>query len=342
MRNINDFAPAATAALIWRCARDTTTTGIESLNIGPQTDLVEQRALDLLDACFANAAATGNAGTPGPVVSYRIDVSGTVSDGPAFLHCTALPLGGGGDACLVICRPEDEVAQNTISANSPTVVDALLLPHHINLSRAMRAMLDYRGAIAARDQALTLAGASTDATLLVDSDGGLRNATAQARALLEAGDIVRVGRDGRLTFADSGHAAALRRALLALADDPASGPAALRLTDADAASNLWLVVSVMRTPPSPVSLGPTFALTFKSVNAGLPVPAPVLMRAFDLTKTEAQIVAALVAGQTIKDYAEAVSRKETTVRWHFGNASEKMGCHSQTDVVRLVLRLLAS
>ena len=330
---IQNFEPAATTILAWRQPPRGKIGPVESLTAGPCATEIEALAAAILegDAASREAAPRGasSAWPPhdGVIGPFCIRSSTAPSGAGATFTVFALDLGNDHAARLAICLPSPAAAASSVMGQHL----APLLP---NLRRAFRSLLDYRALQETCDNAAALADLAADPTAVVDAEGRLVFANSKGRTLLDAGTLASLDRDRRVALSPGEQTAALRRILSTIGEKPATGPAALQLSNVNDAAQHWLVVSA--------AADGRLALTFKSVDTGRQVPAPVLMRAFDLTKTEAQIVAALVAGQTIKDYAEAVSRKETTVRWHFGNASEKMGCHSQTDVVRLVLRLLAS
>lgn len=68
-------------------------------------------------------------------------------------------------------------------------------------------------------------------------------------------------------------------------------------------------------------------------------PASVLelQRDLGLTHTEARVTARLAAGLSVKEIADALGIRVSTVRSHLKSAYAKTGSHGQTDLIRLVL-----
>jgi DNA-binding CsgD family transcriptional regulator len=343
LQDIQALEPETTSILTWRYSANESPGDVESLVLGPSAETITSLATAILEGTGGEA---GSASCPrrfdgeeadGVIGPFKIAAghlkTGQIVAGEAaaktatYYHCTALDLGDGLDARLAVCQPGSSDA-------AADVISTILAPQRDTLRRALRSLLDYRAAVEQRHEMTALADVVADPALLVTRDGRLLAANSKARMLIDEGLLANLARDGRLTLLAGEHAAALRRALAALGDQPASGPAALRLSDVNDAAQHWLLVSA--------SGEGRFALTFKTIADGDLVPLPALMRAFDLTRTEAQLVAALTAGQSIKDYSQSIGRTENTVRWHFGNVLQKMGCRKQADVVRLVLRLLAT
>jgi DNA-binding CsgD family transcriptional regulator len=60
-------------------------------------------------------------------------------------------------------------------------------------------------------------------------------------------------------------------------------------------------------------------------------------QAFDLTATEARVLALLCAGKTSSDIASALSIAPSTTRLHIEHLLKKSGCHRQSDLVRCAL-----
>jgi DNA-binding CsgD family transcriptional regulator len=61
---------------------------------------------------------------------------------------------------------------------------------------------------------------------------------------------------------------------------------------------------------------------------------------FGLPIGSATIVAALAAGEDLKDYAERSGISTNTVRFHLKTAYARTGVHRQSDLVRLVTAAL--
>ncbi len=62
-----------------------------------------------------------------------------------------------------------------------------------------------------------------------------------------------------------------------------------------------------------------------------------LAQAFDLTPTEARVLALLCAGQAPRSIAAALAIAPSTTRLHIEHLLKKSGCHRQTDLIRCAL-----
>ncbi|MEZ5818626.1 MAG: LuxR C-terminal-related transcriptional regulator [Hyphomicrobiaceae bacterium] len=185
---------------------------------------------------------------------------------------------------------------------------------------------------------------------LVSATGRLIEASPSGRRNLEAGGSILLGSDGRLKLRDRAKTQELNRFLLALASDPLSGPFALRVDgpsgdgwdgDDEPTCSAWLIVSLLQSaPPQGTSEDVRILLRLKTIERTWTVPERFIAQALGLTSAEAQLVAALVSGSSIKEYAEAIGRRQNTIRWHMANILGKTGCRSQREVVQLVLKLL--
>lgn len=66
-------------------------------------------------------------------------------------------------------------------------------------------------------------------------------------------------------------------------------------------------------------------------------PAPQLLAAmFGLPLGAARLLAALSAGEELKDYAERAGISMNTVRFHLKTAYARTGVHRQSDLMRLI------
>ena len=66
----------------------------------------------------------------------------------------------------------------------------------------------------------------------------------------------------------------------------------------------------------------------------------LLASTLGLTPTESRVAAALAEGNSVRDIAAAMGRKESSVRWHIHQIHRKHGISRQSDLVRLVLSSL--
>lgn len=65
----------------------------------------------------------------------------------------------------------------------------------------------------------------------------------------------------------------------------------------------------------------------------------LIQNLFELTKAEANMIGAMVDGQTLQQYAEQSQTAIGTVRWHLKNVMTKTSCKSQTELIRLILNI---
>lgn len=62
--------------------------------------------------------------------------------------------------------------------------------------------------------------------------------------------------------------------------------------------------------------------------------------AFGLTRVEAEIAAAFAAGIRLADIAKARGNSINTVRTHFAHIKDKLGKHTQTEVLRELMKVV--
>jgi DNA-binding CsgD family transcriptional regulator len=184
--------------------------------------------------------------------------------------------------------------------------------------------------------------------LMVNGKGRLVGMNAPGRTMLEADNGLRVAPDGRLRLHDRARNSEFEDLLARLVSDPGASPLAMRIdtmsaTDSDAmaddeTASEWLVLSVRDTPGG--ADGPRILVRIKRLSRNWTVPPHFVARALGLTTAEAHLVAALVCGASVKEYAQSIGRRENTIRWHIANVLGKTGLRSQREVVQLVLRLM--
>ena len=177
-------------------------------------------------------------------------------------------------------------------------------------------------------------GALGEAFCLVTQLGTVLRASAKAQELFDANGSVRV-RGGRLWHP----AAEIRQALSAgLRQAPqALQPVCLSVPGA---SGRFDQVEMVRAAPQ-LSMGKE-VLVFVRIRDGRLRPSPSidqLRSAFGITPAEARVLAALMAGQSPKQYAAAQDLSFHTVRSQIGSVMAKMDCKRQIDLVRMGLAL---
>jgi DNA-binding CsgD family transcriptional regulator len=80
----------------------------------------------------------------------------------------------------------------------------------------------------------------------------------------------------------------------------------------------------------------TMVLTLTSPSRSTNIPTDALMRLFGLTPTEALLVAALAAGNTVEQYAQQRGVSVGTARVQLKKIQRKTGAQRQSDLVRIV------
>jgi DNA-binding CsgD family transcriptional regulator/PAS domain-containing protein len=179
------------------------------------------------------------------------------------------------------------------------------------------------------------------ALLLLDANGRVVHASAEAERLLHEADGLSVGRDG--LRAPTPALSARLRALLARAAGSSRGPGvsgALHLRRPSGKRDLVLVAIPARSR----SFGPDIGrasivlqITDPLAHA-MPDPA-ILIGAFDLTPSEAILAADLLCGLSVGEAAAKRGRTVATMRSHLASILAKTGTARQSDLVRLLSRL---
>jgi len=82
---------------------------------------------------------------------------------------------------------------------------------------------------------------------------------------------------------------------------------------------------------------PTALLLISDPERAVQLPTDHLARTFGLTGAEAKLAAALAAGTSLTDYADAARITIGTARWYLKQALAKTGAHRQSELVRHVI-----
>jgi PAS domain-containing protein/DNA-binding CsgD family transcriptional regulator len=176
--------------------------------------------------------------------------------------------------------------------------------------------------------------------LIVDSTRVVRFANQLAEALLQRCDglICRGGRIYGVGEIDQRFGLLLARATGGGKRDHArtGGILAVPRKRADAPLSV-AVTPVSETQPGPPGHGPLALLVVSAPEQRLAVSKDVLRSLYDLTTTEARLLAALCTGQTLSGFANASGTALTTVKSHLAAAFLKTGERRQTDLVLRVM-----
>lgn len=82
-----------------------------------------------------------------------------------------------------------------------------------------------------------------------------------------------------------------------------------------------------------------FELTLVDLSKALSISPQILKRDFGITSTEARLCLGLVNELSLPEFAKEAGLSVGTARWHWTNVRRKLGVHSQTSLVRLILHL---
>ena len=169
--------------------------------------------------------------------------------------------------------------------------------------------------------------------------GRVIEANAQARRLLRRGEGLS-DQGGFLRARLPGDTANLERLLAR----------ALPTSGSQGASGSMTIRRLPALPPltlhvSPVGAGQTDFGAWR-VNALVLIVEPVtrthidpslVAAALGLTPTESRVAALLAEGNSVRDIAAEMGRRENSIRWHINRIHRKQGISRQADLVRLVL-----
>jgi len=185
--------------------------------------------------------------------------------------------------------------------------------------------------------------------ILVSEGGQVRHMNAAAVAMVQEGRGLFITPNGcvRLQHShENEHLHALIRKALSLDDTSTLEHENLLVfsVKSGAGPNAAFVTPIVPGPSRSMafsSLRPREALiTFHFRNDRPLVPKEALRMAFGLTQAESETVLAIAGGAQLTEYAEQIGRSLHTVRLHLKRALAKADCHSQTELVALVLKLL--
>ena len=151
---------------------------------------------------------------------------------------------------------------------------------------------------------------------------------------------------GRLRCLDDGAQAAFLAELRAAHERAAAGAhdfgQPLRLPRRDRNGNLTAFLStlnpVLDDPFYDTHLRPYALIVVTDPARALDVAPPKLMKLFDVTRAEAQVLALLTAGATLEDITARLHVADSTVRSHIKRLLAKLGVNRQADLLRLVLQ----
>jgi DNA-binding CsgD family transcriptional regulator len=164
------------------------------------------------------------------------------------------------------------------------------------------------------------------AAAVVAADARLVDSSSLMIRRLRAGGVLERGLGNRLTCGDAESSARLHQTIAAVAAGRC-GEALVPIGDGIAAQ----LVAVMPTRQEQAIV----------VVQDLARPEPlqeILISAFGLTKSQAEVAVRVAAGETAEQIATALNRKLGTVRRQIATAKEKIAVGGQQDITRVVTR----
>jgi DNA-binding CsgD family transcriptional regulator len=211
----------------------------------------------------------------------------------------------------------------------------LLMPH---LQRAVR--IRHRLQASEQDRTLTAEVLERLAlgAIIVDTNSRLVFANSVARRLLQTGAGLSVSQ-GRLVAKGVERGARLDQLIHDATGQAISLSAGgLSVIGRPNGRSLSLLVSPFRPPETAGVFGmPTALILFSDPGAATHIPDHVLARVLGLAQAEARLLAALVAGQTMAEYAESAGVTINTAKTQLKQIFLKTGHNRQADVIRAVL-----
>lgn len=241
------------------------------------------------------------------------------------------PIAGDLLGVLAVHRPEvgrefGEADKRRLNLLMPHLQRAVQIRHRLNRSeqdRALTAEVLERLALGA---------------IIVDAHSRVVFANTVARRQLELGQALTV-RQGRLR-ARGAEAEAQLDGLLRNASGASISLAAggLAVVSSGLGASLSLLVSPFRaSDPGQLGEQPMALVMFSDPAVQTHIPEHVLARVLGLAHAEARLLAALVSGQTMADYAETAGITINTAKTQLRQIFLKTGHNRQADVIRAVL-----
>jgi len=175
---------------------------------------------------------------------------------------------------------------------------------------------------------------------LVDAEGRIIHSNASGQALLEDGAAL-CGANGRFRPTDAAAARALKEIVAAASGgDEAMGikGIAVPLTGRDgeryAAHVLPLTSGARRSARASYSAAAAVFVRKAAIEA--PSPPEVIAKHYQLTPTELRVLLAIVEIGGVRETADALGIRESTVKTHLHRVFGKTGSNRQADLIKLV------
>lgn len=207
---------------------------------------------------------------------------------------------------------------------------AILLPH---LARALRMNRKLDLLSAQRDELATTLDLLVAPVVLLDEGGQVVRYNQAAQQVLRLTDGLSV-QTKRLLAAQPDENALLARLISRAARPPREGG---DLTITRPSGKAQYFVSVCPIQRDTIGASAAVAVILNDPDLSEGDGPQALMRAFQVTGAESEVVMALVRGEDLTRFAEATGVSAVTVRNQLKRAMAKLGAHRQVDLVRLVL-----
>jgi DNA-binding CsgD family transcriptional regulator len=228
-------------------------------------------------------------------------------------------------------------------ASGPFTSDELafaraLMPH---LQRVATLHAHIEGTTAIARTAIDALEGAQAPLLLLDANGRVIHANAEADRLLREADGLSAGRDG-LRAATPALSARLRGVLVRAAGSSGTPgvSGALHLRRQSGKPDLVLVAIPARPRSFDLDIGRASVVVQITDPLARATPDPaILADAFDLTPSEAILATDLLCGLSVGEVATRRRRSVATVRSHLASLLAKTGTARQSDLVRLLSRL---
>lgn len=172
--------------------------------------------------------------------------------------------------------------------------------------------------------------------LTLDGEGRILDGDADDAGMLAATDMLRKGRDGRLTARDPGVARAITGAIQALLREPSSRPQAIVLSR-EPWLDMLLVPSTLRSATN-TATAPALVAYVHADNWSSADRCEQLGQMFDLIPSEARLALALSRGMTIAEAAVDLGLTVESARTYSKRIYAKTGARGQADLVRFMHR----
>jgi len=219
----------------------------------------------------------------------------------------------------------------------------LITPH---LRQAIRIYAKLNRMTSERDVYAGAVSQLSVATIILDEQGRVLNTNAVARALLEQGDALSL-RGERLHIEGRDINKELQQALANIIMAQQSGKAsvvrALRVPRPAGGSDLGLVIRpVPTTQWSEGQSSPCAAVFISDPDLQQPASQQILGDLFELTPAEANLAILLARGLSLAEVSNAQNISQHTARAQLKSIFAKTGVSRQAELVRLVLKSVAS